>query len=85
MFVGNSVYNSIYDYDLVDVAQESYMAGVQNILQSLVKSGAINESQATTRVKTEVEKWDARVFFSEVLFDRVIDSTEKLQQDDFYY
>lgn len=54
MFVGNSVYNSIYDYDLEDVAQESYMAGVQNILQSLVKSGAINESQATTRVKTEV-------------------------------
>lgn len=39
MFVGNSVYNSIYD--LEDVAQESYMAGVQNILQSLVKSGAI--------------------------------------------
>lgn len=87
--VGSVCYN--ITYDVADVAREAYKAGVQSLFRSLVKSGYISESQENTRLKTKVENWDTRdlkTFFSDVLFDRVIDSTEKLlqdDQDDFYY
>lgn len=88
--VGSVYYNRTYDVE--DVAQEAYKAGVQSLFQTLVKAGYLSESQENTRLKTEVENLDIRdleAFFSDVLFERVIDSTEKLQQDDqdddFYY
>lgn len=88
--VGSVYYNRTYDVE--DVAQEAYKAGVQSLFQTLVKAGYLSESQENTRLKTEVENLDTRdleAFFSDVLFERVIDSTEKLQQDDqdddFYY
>lgn len=87
--VGSVYYNRTYDVE--DVAQEAYKAGVQSLFQTLVKAGYLSESQET-RLKTEVENLDTmdlEAFFSDVLFERVIDSTEKLQQDDqdddFYY
>ena len=84
--VGSVCYSSTYD--VADVAREAYKAGVQSLFQTLVKAGYLSESQENTRLKTEVENLDTRdleAFFSDVLFDRVIDSTEKLLQDDFYY
>ena len=84
--VGSVYYNRTYDVE--DVAQEAYKAGVQSLFQTLVKAGYLSESQENTRLKTEVENLDTRdleAFFSDVLFERVIDSTEKLLQDDFYY
>lgn len=83
--VGSVCYSSTYD--VADVAREAYKAGVQSLFQTLVKAGYLSESQENTRLKTEVENLDTRdlkAFFSDVLFDRVIDSTEKLLQDDFY-
>lgn len=84
--VGSVCYSSTYD--VADVAREAYKAGVQSLFQTLVKAGYLSESQENTRLKTEVENLDTRdleAFFSDVLFDRAIDSTEKLLQDDFYY
>lgn len=79
-FVVGSVYESAYD--VADIVQETYKAGVQNVLKLLVKSGSINESQASTYLKTEVENWDVEAFFGDVLFDHVVDQLEKLLQDD---
>ena len=82
-YVAYSAYESAI-YDIAEAAQEAYTAGVKNILQSLVKSGCINESQASIRLKTEVDKWDVDAFISDVLFERLVDRMEKLSQDEFY-
>ena len=84
--------SNVIPYDVVEAAQETYKAGAKAVFDGLVKAGYLSESQENTRLKTEVENLDTRdleAFFSDVLFERVIDSTEKLQQDDqdddFYY
>lgn len=82
-YVAYSAYESA-TYDIAEAAQEAYTAGVKNILQSLVKSGCINESQASIRLKTEVDNWDVDAFISDVLFERLVDRMEKLSQDEFY-
>ena len=82
-YVAYSAYESAI-YDIAEAAQEAYTAGVKNILQSLVKSGCINESQASIRLKTEVDNWDVDAFISDVLFERLVDRMEKLSQDEFY-
>lgn len=82
-YVAYSAYESV-TYDIAEAAQEAYTAGVKNILQSLVKSGCINESQASIRLKTEVDNWDVVAFISDVLFERLVDRMEKLSQDEFY-